>query len=162
MVRLSALRNIPVICDGKPLGLFQGIGLDEAQRRVEAIVVSCGFRGKRVVLAQDIGVIADGFILAQKARKYKRSFEKPLCMFVRDTSGLLAGRITDYAIDEHTLRIVAIEMASGYLPSERRRRLWIYAFARASDQALELTIPAASFDEPNLPGEENEKCACLP
>lgn len=162
MMRLSALRNMPVVCEGRQLGLLQGICLHEDQRRLCGVIASCGFHGKRVIPAEEISAITDGFILARKAQKYKRSFEKPLCMFVRDTSGLLAGRITDYAIDERTLRVTAIEMASGYLPKEWRRRIWIYAFACATPTSLEVTIPSGFLCGPTLSGEGIEECVCLP
>lgn len=162
MVRLSALRNYPVVCENKPLGLLQGISLDEQQRRIEALIVSCGFRGKRIVLPEDVRAIADGFILAQKAQKYKRSLEKPLCTFVRDTTGLLAGRITDYAIDEEALRVAAIELSPGYLPGERQKRLWMYAYAHNGADASEVTVPASFHGELNLSREGIDECAYLP
>ena len=71
-----------------------------------------------------------------------RPFETPLCVFVRDTTGLLAGRVTDYAIDEATLQIEAIEVMPGYTPSERRKRLWMFDYVHRDERALELTIPA--------------------
>ena len=162
MVRLSALRNHPVICEGRPLGLLQGISLDETQRNVQALIVSCGFRGKRVVLPQDVVSMADGFILARQVQKYKRALEQPLCAFVRDTSGVLTGRITDYAIDERALRVAAIELSPGYLPGERRSRLWMYAYARANGSANELTIPGSLHRELILTREGTEECAYLP
>ena len=162
MVRLSVLRNYPVICANKPLGLLQGISLDEQQRRIEALVVSCGFRGKCIVFPEDVRAVADGFILAQKAQKYKRSLEKPLCTFVRDTTGLLAGYITDYAIDEHAMRVTAIELSPGYLPGERKKRLWMYAYARMADGVAEVTIPASLLGEPILSREGIDECAYLP
>ena len=160
MVRLSALRNCPVVCENRQLGLLQGISLDEAQRTIEAFIVSCGFRGKRIVLPSEIRSICGGFILAGRAEKYKRSFEKPLCPFVRDTSGLLAGRVTDYAIDERALRVAAIELSPGYLPGERQRRLWMYAYARAD--ALEVSVPASLLRGPNLSREGIDECAYRP
>lgn len=162
MVRLSALRNHPVICDGKPLGLLQGISLDEAQRNVEALIVSCGFRGKRVVLPEDVESMADGFILVRQAQKYKRALEQPLCAFVRDTSGVLTGRITDYAIDERALQVTAIELSPGYLPGEWRSRMWMYTYARTGGDAGELTIPACLSRELILTREGTEECAYLP
>lgn len=160
MVRLSALRNTPVICENRQLGLLQGISLDDAQRQIEALIVSCGFRGKRIVLPEDVRAIADGFILARRSEKYKRAYEKPPCAFVRDTSGLLVGRVTDYAIDEGALCVTAIELSPGYLPSERRARLWMYAYARMG--ALEVSIPAGLQRERILSREGNDECAYLP
>ena len=71
MVRMSALRNVPVICHSRQIGLLQSISLDAARKRVHALVVSCGMRGKRVVLGQHVQAIADGFILADQDEKYK-------------------------------------------------------------------------------------------
>ena len=50
MVRMSALRNMPVILGKVRLGLVQSVGLEEARKRVQALIVSCGIRGKRVIL----------------------------------------------------------------------------------------------------------------
>lgn len=158
MVRMSVLRNYPVICDEKRLGLLQSISLDTAQKRVCALIVSCGMRGKRVVLPEDVLSVADGFILARQAGKYKRRFEIPACRFARDTTGLLAGRVTDYAIDEKTLQIEAIEIIPGYLPSERRAFLWTYAYVRADERKLELTIPACLGSE-LIDSREGTSCA---
>lgn len=155
---MSVLRNYPVICHEKQLGLLQSISLDTAQKRVCALIVSCGMRGKRVVLPEDVLSVADGFILARQAGKYKRRFEAPTCRFARDTSGLLTGRVTDYAIDERTLEIAAIEIMPGYLPAERRALLWTYAYARADERKLELTIPACLGSE-LIDSREGTSCA---
>lgn len=162
MVRLSALRNYPVILGDRPLGLFQGISLDAAQRQIEALIVACGFSGKRVVLPCDVRAVADGFILAERAQRYRRRYERPPCAFVRDTTGLLAGRVTDYAIDERALRVTAIELSPGYLPAERGKRLWMYAYARSEQREDELTVPASLLSVPYLCGEGMEGCAYLP
>ena len=72
MVRMSILRNYPVICDKKQLGLLQSISLDTAQKRVCALIVSCGMRGKRLILPEHVLSIADGFILAERVEKYNQ------------------------------------------------------------------------------------------
>lgn len=162
MVRMSILRNYPVICDKKRLGLLQSISLDPAQKRVCALIVSCGIRGKRVILPEHVVSIADGFILASQAQRYRRSAETVPCVFIRDTMGLLCGRVTDYAIDEATLSIAAIEMIPGYLPSERRSRLWMYAYTRSSDTSSELTVPVCLGSELIYSREGIEVCASPP
>lgn len=158
---MSVLRNYPVICDEKQLGLLQNISLDSAQKRVNALIISCGLRGKRVVLPQDVISLADGFILARRAQKYKRAYETAACRFVRDTTGLLVGRVTDYAIDEANLNVTAIEMTPGYLPSQRSR-LWMYAYVRADSETLELTVPVCVGSELIAVKEESEICAYPP
>ena len=149
LVRMSVLRNYPVISGNRQIGLLQSISLDEAQKRVCALIVSCGFRGKRVLLPQDVQSIADGFILASGTQKYRRELETAPCQFVRDSAGLLAGRITDYAIDEKSLCIQAIEMMPGYLPREQRIRIWVYAYARPDSAAPELIVPSSLGSELN-------------
>ena len=103
MVRMSALRNMPVILGKVRLGLVQSVSLDEARKRVQALIVSCGIRGKRVILPESVLSIGDGFILAEASRRYHRSDEPSPCPFVRDSAGLLVGLVTDYALDEKTL-----------------------------------------------------------
>lgn len=162
MIRLSILRNYPVICHDRQIGLLQSINLDRAQKRVSALLVSCGFHGKRVILPQNVLAIADGFILADEISKYRRAYDEDACAFVRDTTGLLAGKVTDYAIDEKTLSILAVEMSLGYWPSERRTKLWIYEYARAQGSQDELTVPASIGRELTISREGNEQCACPP
>lgn len=142
MIRLSALRNRPVVCGHKRLGLLQSVSLDSAQKRVCALIVSCGVLGKRVVLPQDVEAIADGFILVRRALRYRRMFETPPCAFARDTTGLLTGRVTDYAIDEATLDVAAVELTTGYLQPSREARLWVLDYVRQGEQSQELTVPA--------------------
>lgn len=143
MVRMSALRNIPVICHSRQIGLLQSISLDAAQKRVHALVVSCGMRGKRVVLREHVQAIAGGFILADQDEKYKRVYERASSPFVRDTTGMLAGRVTDYAVDEQTLEVLAAEIMPGYWPPASRQRLWAFAYHSADDPDGGLIVPAS-------------------
>lgn len=160
MVRMSVLRNLPVICDEKRLGLLQSISLDTAQKRVRALIVSCGMRSKRVVLPEDVISIADGFILVSRAQKYKRTMETAPCLFVRDTTGLLCGCVTDYAIDEKTLTVDAIEIIPGYLPTERRHRLWAFSYECSGGE--ELSVPSCLGSELDFSREGSKPCVCPP
>ena len=159
MIRMSALRNVPVICGEKQLGLLQAVSLDEAQKRVCALIISCGLRSKRMVLPEAVLSIADGFILAKRAEKYRRSMEKTPCAFVRDSTGLLCGRVTDYALDE-SLNVQAVEIMPGYWPSERRSRIWAFTWHRTDDEAL--SVPACLGSERIVAREGSEPCACPP
>ena len=142
MVRMSALRNTPVICRGRQIGLLQSISLDAARKRVRALIVSCGMRGKRVVLRQNVQAIADGFILADRTEKYKRIDEKTGSPFVRDTTGMLSGCVTDYAVDEGTLEILAVEIMPGYWPASSRKRLWAFSYHCVEAPDGDLIVPA--------------------
>lgn len=90
LIRVSVLRNYPVICDHRQIGLMQGVSLNEAQNQVRALIVSCGIRGKRLVFPDDVAAFGDGFTI-RKANRYVRSYEAPPSTFVRDTTGLLCG-----------------------------------------------------------------------
>ena len=143
MVRMSALRNTPVICCSRQIGLLQSISLDAARKRVHALVVSCGLRGKRVVLGEYVQAIADGFILAEQTEKYKRIYEKSGSPFVRDTTGMLVGCVMDYVVDEETLDILAIEVMPGYWPPASRQRFWAFDYHSADDPDGGLIVPAS-------------------
>lgn len=159
MIRMSILRNFPVICGHRQIGLLQNASLNEAQKQVLALIVSCGIRGKRVILPESIEAIGKGFIIAREVQRYRRAQETAPCSFIRDTSGLLCGRVTDYAINEATLAIEAVEMVSGYLGSARKRRIWIYDYQRSENHAEELIVPACLGSELTLAREGNEQCA---
>lgn len=155
MIRMSSMLNWPVILQNRQEGLLQSVSLDSAQKRVYALIVSCGIRGKRIVFAPQVRSIADGFILVDSIEKYKRRYETDACRFVRDTTGLLTGSITDYAIDENTLSIQALEMIPGYLPSERKVRIWVYEYVRTDRESTELIVPASLGRELILSREGN-------
>jgi len=135
------LRNIPVILGEQQMGLFQSACFDKTRKRVCAFIVSSGVRGKRIVPAQHVRMIADGFILVDGWSRYRHSDRQQTSLFVRDTTGLLVGRVTDYAIDKRTLEVLAVELIPGYWTRERRARDWIYAYNFAEDSD-ELSIPA--------------------
>lgn len=82
--------------------------------------------------------------------------------FVRDASGLLCGRVTDYALDDETFAVQAFEMSPGYLGKARRTRLWIYDYRRSESHAEELIIPALLGHELTFAREGNEECAYPP
>lgn len=147
LFRISALRNMPIICCGRRVGILQGVTFDAAQKRVYALIASCGFRGKRSILADEVLFVADGFILVKASHRYRRSNEVSSCRFIRDTTGMLSGYVTDYAIDEATLNIIAVEMAQSYLPSAQKRRIWVYEYSRPSSESEELIVPSCLGSE---------------
>lgn len=161
MIRMSMLRNVPVILEEKQIGLFHSACFDQTRKRVRALIVSSGMRGKRIVQAQHVRMIAEGFILIDGWEKYRRTDKQQTSLFVRDTTGLLAGRVTDYAIDKRTLEVLAIEVVSGYLPREICKRDWLYAYSFAEDSD-ELSIPVVLHSGPCFSREGNEECGCPP
>ena len=49
--------------------------------------------------------IGRGFIIARDVQRYNRAQETTLCTFIRDTSGLLCGRVTDMPSTKQRLRL---------------------------------------------------------
>jgi len=160
MIRMSTIRNYPVVCAGRQIGVMQNIRLKPNQKAVEALIISCGIRGKRIVRVSEILSIANGFILIKKDENYFQQIEKNNCQFVRDTTGLLSGRITDYAINKSDLSIYAIEIILGYTLSERKKRIWLYEYQKSSKDEYELIIPTALGIEQIISEEESGLCEC--
>lgn len=50
-------------------------------------------------------------MVVRGVQRYKRKYEASPCSFVRDASGLLCGRVTDYALDDETFAVQAFEMS---------------------------------------------------
>lgn len=161
MIRMSMLRNVPVILDERQIGLMQSVCFDQTRKRVQALIVSGGIHGKRIVQAQHIRTITSGFILVDGWSKCHRSDRQQLELFVRDTSGLLAGRVTDYAIDTKTLNVLAVEVVSGYLPQEIRKKVWFFTYSFV-EAAEELSIPVFFCSEPHFSEEGNKVCEYPP
>ena len=145
MIRMSMLRNYPVIHLQKQIGLVQSLTMDPARKRVQALIVSGGLKGKRILPATMIQAIGDGYILAKSIQAYKRSMEPVISPFARDSTGCLVGLVTDYAIDERTLEVLAAEMMTGYLPHEQRNRIWMYAYHCTGSS--DMIVPASLGSE---------------
>jgi len=159
MIRFSVLRNYPVICGSKKIGLLQSMYVDEEQTQVVALMITCGFRGRKWVHARHILAVSECFILIACTDRLDMNSKTQLYPFVRDTSGRLLGRIVDYAIDEQDFEILAVEMMGGYLPCERRQRTWIYEYKHSNPESNELIVPAELGLEPRSIKEEDGICA---
>jgi len=146
MIRMSAIRNTPVVIGQKTIGILQSISVDMVQKRVYALNVSCGLKGRYMVVPEDILSISDGFILASGLVRYRQDKRQTYPRFVRDSTGLLVGRVTDYAISEDDLRLNAIEMQIGLLGGERRIRIWIIDYTCSPDKS-ELIVPVSLGSE---------------
>lgn len=161
MIRMSMMRNTPVILGERQIGLLQGIRFDHTRKRVCALIASGGMHGKRIVQTQHIRAIGSEFILVDGWSKYRRSDKQQTALFVRDTTGLLVGCVTDYAIDKKTLEVLAIEVLPGYLPWEAREKIWVFAYNFLEDTG-ELSIPIVLCSEPNFSEEGSRRCEYPP
>ena len=161
VIRMSMLRNYPVAFEERQIGLLQSVQFDRARKRVCALVVSCGMRGKRIVHSQNVRMIADEFILVDGLEKYRRSDQQHVWPFVRDTTGMLAGRITDYAIERKTLKVLAVEIVPGYCLSEIKSRIWMYEYSPAKD-SCEIIIPDVLHGRSVISKEGNKACEYRP
>lgn len=161
LIRMSMLRNVPVVLGEQRVGLLQSVCFDKAHKRICALIVSGGVHGKRIVQVQHVRMITQDFILIDQWSKHSRSDKQQISLFVRDTTGLLIGRVTDYAIEKETMNIRAVEIVPGYLPQELRKRTWIYEYA-FSDHSDEISIPDILCSGPCFSKEGNIACECPP
>jgi len=129
MLKMSVLRNTPVIMNQKMIGVVQSLHLDMMQKRVCALSISCGLRGRRFIIPADVQNLANGFIIASKVYRRGQIESHHPTLFVRDSTGILVGCVTDYAISEKDMQLEAIEMRMGFLPREYRIRLWVIDFS---------------------------------
>lgn len=155
------MRNVPVVFGDQRMGLLQSVCFDQNRKKICALIVSAGVRGKKIVRTQHVQTFAQNFIMVDQWSKYRRSDQQQMALFVRDTTGLLVGRVTDYAIEEETMNILAVEMIPGYLPQAYRKRMWIYeyAFAKGSD---EICVSDIQHSRPSFSKEGNATCECPP
>lgn len=150
MIRMSTLRNRGVFLHGKQIGLLQNVCLNPAQKTVHSLVVAGGLKGKRVVYSNQILSMTGEEIHVSETVRYKKSMEPPKQRFIRDESGLLLGRITDFLLDEERMRLVALQIIRGYLTSEERKRTWIYRWLQSQKEDLIIPWsywPADDFEE---------------
>ena len=161
LIRMSMLRNVPVVQGQRRIGLLQNVCFDAEYKRISALIVSGGVHGKRIVHAAHVCTITPEFILIDRWSRYRSSVRQQTPLFVRDTTGLLVGRVTDYAIEKETMCILAVEMIPGYLLQERKKRTWIYEYM-ISDCSGEISIPDIRYGWPSDSKEGNMACECPP
>ena len=136
------IRNYPVICKNKRVGLLLGMSLDLRAKRVTDLIISCGLRGKRMVQSSSVETIADGFILIRDMHLHTPIQEYTDTGFVFDTTGLFVGRIVDLAVDESSMSIQALEICTGYWPGLFSKRIWVFEFEQKDHGEV---IVSASF-----------------
>jgi len=150
VIRMSALRNRPVVLSNRQIGYFQTILLDPAQKRVRALIVSRGIKGKCVVLPEQVSHVSDCCIQIDSFEKYTSITANPLCRFAVDTTGSLIGRVMDYVIDPVCMGVCAVAIMPGYLPPECSIRIWVYDYQKTENAAYTITVPAISGYEPTI------------
>ena len=141
MIRMSMLRNCPVLCQEKQIGLLQNIRLDSVQNAVHSLIVGGGFKGKRIVKKEQILCLQRDYILILGSDRYNKGQGQQSARFVRDSSGVLCGRITDYMLDEKTLCVKAFEIMCGYIPHTQRKRLWTFSWFTQNCCSDEIVVP---------------------
>ena len=141
MFRLSMIRNYPVIFKNKRVGLLLGIRSDLHTKSVSDLIISCGFRGKRIIQSNCVDTIADGFILLRNMPLCSPMQECTEADFVFDTTGLFVGRIMDLVIEESSMTIQALDVCTGYLSGIFSKRIWVFEFEQKSHG--EVVIPAS-------------------
>lgn len=147
------MRNAPVVLSDSRIGFLQSVCFDPTRKTVCALIVAGGLHGKRIVRTENVHMIADGFILVNGHEKYHRERKQQMLPFVRDVTGRLAGRVTDYAVGRKTLDVIAIEVTPGYLPAENRNKVWVYAYSYNPEHD-ELSMPIILHGKPYFSREE--------
>ena len=77
---MSILRNFPVVLGQRQIGLLQSVSLNEAQNQVLALIVSCGIRGKRVILPESVEAIGKGFVVVRGVQRSSASMRLRLAV----------------------------------------------------------------------------------
>ncbi len=94
-----------------------------------------------MISSSHVNAVADGFILVQDAQMRLPLQDCTETVFAFDTTGLLVGRVIDWAIDESSMTVQALEIVTGYLPGMYTKRIWIFEYECKRDG--EIIIPAS-------------------
>ena len=114
------------------------------------------------MLAEAVSTISKEFIIADSLAKYNRRCESRGTFFVIDTDGLIIGKVSDYAIDEDTMSVCAVEIMRGYLLSERNNRIWFYSYSVGEGRGRELIVPTYTQSSQCERKEREETCGSRP
>ena len=125
MIRISMLRNCPVFCCEKQVGLLHKVCISPEDNRIGALIVAGGFSGKRLVHAEQILSITQSIIRITGSLKYRREQDRENPRFVCDSNELLLGKITDFMLCAETNAISAFQMVTGFITKQERKHIWI-------------------------------------
>lgn len=123
MIRLSALTGLPVIHAGRSCGCVEQAVLTPDGLRLRGLIVRHGLGGARWVDEADIACIGTVSVIAeQKPGRVPPDADFALTS-VKDTGGLLLGRVTDVWLDPETRRTGALEVSLGLMETLTGGRL---------------------------------------
>lgn len=157
MFRVNAVRNVPVIMGNKRIGLMMGLHFDLHAKRATEMVVACGLRGKRRIECKYVTGITDEFILVDDTAKSAPERGRINKAFAFDTTGLLVGSVSDYAVDESSMSILASEVTTRYHPGTYSRQIWVFDYEYI--KTGEILLPASIGCELIGTKKEEEICA---
>ena len=145
MTGIQGLIGLPVIRDGKTVGLLEQAVLEESGRKLRGIIVRQGLGGAKWGDHEHIETIGGVSVLVSGELKKPPKEAGFRLGRVQDTSGLRLGTVTDALINPETLEVEALEISNGPLDDLLHGR-WL-----ANDFVLRLP------QDNGKPGRKNEK-----
>lgn len=115
LTTLNRLVGLPVVRQGKEIGLVERAVPDEAARRLHGIVVRRGLGAARWLPPEAILWLGEKCIVAQKEPCLLPGDLPRPASLVYLTSGRLLGQVSDHILQGTSLRIVALEVCAGPL-----------------------------------------------
>lgn len=147
MIRISMLRNCPVFCGERQVGLLHKVCISPKTNAVGSLVVAGGFAGKRLVSAAQILSITRSAIQISGSLKYCKELDLENPRFVCDSNELLLGKITDCMLCAETNAISAFQMVAGFLTALERKRIWLYSWEYSTDLTDSIIVTQAQSSE---------------
>ncbi len=116
MRSIRSLAGVPIILrsTGARVGRANGAGTDAALQRLDGIWVSGRLGGMKYLASEDIDMVGDYSILAQKLGTRKPVGDRFKMRRALDLSGAIVGAVVGAYIDPDSLNIVALELTRGF------------------------------------------------
>ncbi len=116
MKSLRSLAGVPVILrsTGARAGRLNGVVTDFELQRLDGIWVSGRLGGTKYLAGEDIDMVGEYSVLANKLGARKPAGERFKMRRALDLSGAIVGAVVGAYIDPDSLNIVAVELTRGF------------------------------------------------
>ena len=147
MKRLNEMIGLPVMCGGSKVGVVASMCLSPDSRAIDGFNIRRGLRSGLFVPGTHVCGMSDKRIEIVSAQGSAAQREKELGT-VCDRRGKAVGLITDAAIDEQTLQVIALEVTFGPVDDLMDGRRWIRRFT-ACAHGIMISVPEWERGKPS-------------
>ncbi|MDR1568947.1 MAG: hypothetical protein LBS72_00485 [Oscillospiraceae bacterium] len=144
MTRANRLIGLPVVREGRRLGVVDAVSYSRCGKRLAGLHVQGNALRSGYLSAESISLLGENAVLSVSEPTGRG--DRFTLRRVRDTSGLKLGVVTDALLDETALSVEALELSFGPIDDLLQGRRWVNAFS-VDPKSGDVIIPCDAWLE---------------